>query len=241
MAVRINRSRPRRTRRGPQLFLSRRPQLFLSHSSLDRAFVRRLARDLAEVGVDAWFDEWELQPGDSLTGAIGQALERSRYVGLVLSPAFLKSRWGEREIDQALAREERRPNQLVIPLMYKRAVPPPFVEGRVYIDFSKSYYPALTRLAGFIHDLGQQIVSEELERAALPRSTDAVRRVLVQAGWEEYEAIDSHVFDEIAKVGGVVKGNQIEFYPETILRLKDQLSPAVVRILKRMIAQDRKR
>ena len=34
--------------------------IFLCHSTVDKAFVRRLARDLREVMVSAWFDEWEL-------------------------------------------------------------------------------------------------------------------------------------------------------------------------------------
>jgi hypothetical protein len=37
----------------------RQPDLFLSHSSTDKAFVRTLPKDLSSVGVDVWFDELE--------------------------------------------------------------------------------------------------------------------------------------------------------------------------------------
>ena len=49
-------------------------QFFLCHSHSDKPFVRRLARDLSELAVDVWLDEWELAPGDSLHGCIGDAI-----------------------------------------------------------------------------------------------------------------------------------------------------------------------
>ncbi len=72
--------------------LRRSPDLFLSHSSRDKPFVRRLADDLTFCEVDVWFDEWELQAGESLHDRIGQALERSKFVGVVLGDNFSDSR-----------------------------------------------------------------------------------------------------------------------------------------------------
>lgn len=36
------------------------PSLFLSHSSADKTFVEKLAKDLEGVGVNVWFDKWEI-------------------------------------------------------------------------------------------------------------------------------------------------------------------------------------
>ena len=41
--------------------------VFLSHSAKDKAVVRPLAERLRADGVKVWFDEWVLQPGDSLS------------------------------------------------------------------------------------------------------------------------------------------------------------------------------
>ncbi len=41
------------------------PKGFVSHSSEDRLSVKVLAERLRENGVDAWYDEWEIGPGDS--------------------------------------------------------------------------------------------------------------------------------------------------------------------------------
>jgi len=38
--------------------------VFLSHSSKDKAVVRPLAERLRKDGLKVWFDEWEIKPGD---------------------------------------------------------------------------------------------------------------------------------------------------------------------------------
>jgi hypothetical protein len=49
----------------------RHPRAFLSHSSLDNArFASQFATDLRERGIDVWYDEWELNPGDSIVDKI---------------------------------------------------------------------------------------------------------------------------------------------------------------------------
>ena len=40
--------------------------VFLSHSAKDKTVVRPLAERLRADGVKVWFDEWVLQPGDSI-------------------------------------------------------------------------------------------------------------------------------------------------------------------------------
>ncbi|MFW5667325.1 MAG: toll/interleukin-1 receptor domain-containing protein, partial [Coleofasciculus sp.] len=40
---------------------------FISHSSIDKPFVERLATDLrSREGIDAWLDKWEILPGDRI-------------------------------------------------------------------------------------------------------------------------------------------------------------------------------
>lgn len=43
------------------------PIVFISHSSKDKyRFVKGLAEQLISRGIDAWYDDWELEFGDSL-------------------------------------------------------------------------------------------------------------------------------------------------------------------------------
>ena len=48
----------------------RRPVVFCSHRSVDKPRVREVARTLREAGIDAWFDEWEIKPGDDIVTKI---------------------------------------------------------------------------------------------------------------------------------------------------------------------------
>ena len=56
--------------------------VFLSHSAKDKAVVRPLAERLHADGVKVWFDEWVLNPGDSIPAKIEEGLERSRVLVL---------------------------------------------------------------------------------------------------------------------------------------------------------------
>ena len=44
--------------------------VFLSHSAKDKAVVRDVAERLKKDGLRVWFDEWEIQPGDSITAKL---------------------------------------------------------------------------------------------------------------------------------------------------------------------------
>jgi WD40 repeat protein len=67
--------------------------VFLSYSSRDRPVVSDLAGRLRERGLRVWFDEWELQPGDSIPSRIEAGLEGSAVLVLCLSEHSLGSDW----------------------------------------------------------------------------------------------------------------------------------------------------
>jgi hypothetical protein len=69
------------------------PSAFISHSSIDKPFVRRLKDDLEDSGVSAWLDEDQILPGQSFVARINQGLEDNDFVLLVISANFLPSDW----------------------------------------------------------------------------------------------------------------------------------------------------
>ena len=71
--------------------------VFLSHSAKDKAVVRPLAERLRADGVKVWFDEWVLQPGDSIQAKIEEGLERSRVLVLCMSAHAFGSDWAQLE------------------------------------------------------------------------------------------------------------------------------------------------
>jgi len=69
--------------------------IFLSHNSADKPFVQQLATDLKRLGVNVWFDKWEIRVGDSLMWRIEEGIRENEYLGIVLSPEAISSDMGQ--------------------------------------------------------------------------------------------------------------------------------------------------
>ncbi|MDX6287656.1 MAG: hypothetical protein QOG53_3141 [Frankiales bacterium] len=68
------------------------PAAFISHSSHDkRLFVRPLVECIADQGVDVWYDEYSMRPGDSLSASIDRGLATAHQGVVVISPAFIET------------------------------------------------------------------------------------------------------------------------------------------------------
>ena len=115
------------------------PSLFLSHSSADKTFVGKLAEDLEGVGVNVWFDKWEIKVGDSLTGKIEEGLQANDYLGLVLSPAAVASEWVKAELGAAWYRQMNSRKIVVLPILHQDCEIPLFLRDRKYADFRSDY------------------------------------------------------------------------------------------------------
>jgi hypothetical protein len=80
--------------------------VFISHASEDKeVFVRPLALALCNLGVNAWYDEFSLRIGDSLSRSIDKGLAGSVYGIVVISPHFIMKPWPEYELRGLVARE----------------------------------------------------------------------------------------------------------------------------------------
>lgn len=74
--------------------------VFISHASEDKEhLVRAIAHALSDFGVRVWYDEFSLNPGDSLRRSIDAGLAKSAFGLVVLSPHFIGKAWPERELD----------------------------------------------------------------------------------------------------------------------------------------------
>jgi hypothetical protein len=80
--------------------------IFVSHASEDKEdFARPLAEGLQARGLKVWFDEFTLTIGDSLRRSIDRGLSHSRFGVVVISHAFLRKDWPQKELDGLVARE----------------------------------------------------------------------------------------------------------------------------------------
>lgn len=79
---------------------------FISHATEDKDdLVRPLARMLKEYGFRIWYDEFELEIGDSLRESIDQGLVNSRYGIVIISEKFLDKNWTKYELNSLVAKE----------------------------------------------------------------------------------------------------------------------------------------
>jgi len=116
--------------------LDKMPSIFLSHNAKDKFFVRELADRLSRLGVKVWIDEAEIKIGDSLTEKIGSAIEKTDFVGIVLSRNSINSQWVQKELQIALQEEFRKKKVVVLPLLLEPVELPPFLRDKLYADFT---------------------------------------------------------------------------------------------------------
>jgi hypothetical protein len=122
-------------------------RLFLSHTSADKPFVEKLAVDLRKLGVDVWYDNWEIKVGDSIVEKINAALAANDYLVIILSPRAVQSDWVRRELNSSLMRSLSDRSIKVLPVLYEKCAIPPLIADLKYADFTLDYAKGLAALA----------------------------------------------------------------------------------------------
>jgi len=121
-------------------------RVFVSHSSIDKPFVRRLVADLTSHNKYVWFDEQELKPGDSIVNGISEGLTNTDYFVVVLSNVSVQSQWVKAELNAALMNQFSDQGTVVLPVLVEDCTIPPLLRDRVYADFRGDYDAGLKSL-----------------------------------------------------------------------------------------------
>ena len=90
--------------------------VFLSHSSKDKAIVRAVAELLRSDGLRVWLDEWEIKPGDSIPSKVEAGLEHSRVLVLFMSANAFGSDWAQLEAGTFRFRDPLNKDRRFIPV-----------------------------------------------------------------------------------------------------------------------------
>ena len=132
-------------------------KVFISHSTKDKVFVGRLARDLKKNDISTWIDDNEILIADSLPEKIENAIINSKYFIIVLSKNSIHSEWVNREIRIAVKEERDVGNVIVIPLIIDDCEIPLLLKNKLYAEFkypyqySKSLKKVISLLTGDTH------------------------------------------------------------------------------------------
>lgn len=122
--------------------------IFISHSSVDKPYVRELAMALRDLGLKVWFDEWVIRPGDDIYLSIEQGLTEAQILLLCMSPDFFNSDWVGLERSTAIFRDPRNKDRRFIPLLLKTCTIPDALRRYKYIDLQNR-----TRRAGAVKEI----------------------------------------------------------------------------------------
>lgn len=122
--------------------------IFLSHRSVDKDFVHKLAADIeAETSKGrnllTWVDDAEIRAGQSIPAMINQGLENCRFIGIVMTPQYFQSEsgWTDAEWHAALHVDPDNRRARIIPLLAKDCPYIPFLLRHLKaIDFRGNRY-----------------------------------------------------------------------------------------------------
>lgn len=122
-------------------------KVFISHSSVDKTFVRSLAVDLAAIGHQPWVDEWQILAGESIVERVGAGIEDADFMVVVLSKNAVSSQWVESEWQAKYWTEVNEKRVVVIPVVVDDCTVPTLLRAKKYVDFRKDYTEALEQLS----------------------------------------------------------------------------------------------
>ncbi|MEN3334435.1 MAG: hypothetical protein V7641_3800 [Blastocatellia bacterium] len=77
-------------------------KVFITYSSEDELVAKKVADTLKAAGLDAWYDKYEIMPGENWAEKIAQGLKESTAMVVLLTPNALKSDQVGWSIDYAL-------------------------------------------------------------------------------------------------------------------------------------------
>lgn len=131
-------------------------RLFLSYAHADREFAKRLALALNEAGEDVWWDEWEIQAGDSLVQKIFyEGLSNAGAFIIVLSPESTESRWVKDELDAATVRRIDGVTR-VIPVIAADTPIPAALRTLLWVDMRTNFDDGVRRILNAVRGISSK-------------------------------------------------------------------------------------
>ena len=114
--------------------MNSKPQFFISHSATDKQQAHTIASDLRALGVGVWIDSERIKYGQSIPEAIEKGLTESDCILVLVSQAFLNSKWCRAEYEPLLTREIDSGVILVVPVLLEDCELPPLLRCKKYCD-----------------------------------------------------------------------------------------------------------
>jgi TIR domain-containing protein len=173
--------------------------VFISHSSLDKPYVRQLADSLAYYGVPLFLDEREIKIGDNIPDKIYSALEKATHIVYVLSKNSINSSWVKEEFSIAKKRQIDQKGCLILPVLLDSVEPPASIAHIKYADFrnwqvKEPYFEAVRGLVNALGIKAEFSSSAELHMFQLHLSTLVTIKAMADVVSELYFQLERLFF-----------------------------------------------
>lgn len=98
--------------------------LFICHNRADKPVARELGAviegyDWQDRPLRVFLDEWDIAPGENIIVRLNDALDRARYVAVLLSPEMVSSEWCQAELASVLASDPTNRRGRLVPLLVR--------------------------------------------------------------------------------------------------------------------------
>lgn len=154
----------------------RTSKVFISYARENIEEAKRISADLVSAGVNVWFDQESLLPGQKWKIAIKQAIRNSRYFLAVLSTYSVTKRgYVQKELSEALELLDEFPESeiFIIPVRLDKSEPTnERLRALHWIDMFPNWNIGLSKILSVINIEGTpNIEKEKEEHAQHPRDT----------------------------------------------------------------------
>jgi hypothetical protein len=113
-------------------------KIFISYSYADKEFVEWLKNELENLDFEIWYDQEEIQVGDSIIDRINTGIHSSDAFIIVLSDSSKNSDWVKYEFNSAVLLSAIKKGIKVLPIKIDDSEIPADLSGYLYADFSKN-------------------------------------------------------------------------------------------------------
>lgn len=114
--------------------------VFISYNKADVEFAERLVETIEQAeykgrNLKCFFAPWDIEPGENILLKIEKNLSNSRFIGLIMSPDWLKSDWTTLERVISVHDDPAGLKGRIIPMLRRNCTIPPSIRILKWLDF----------------------------------------------------------------------------------------------------------
>ncbi len=187
--------------------------IFISHASEDKNFVRSLAKKLYEYKLEIWYDENDLKLGDNFRPEIEKAISITRYAVVVCSRNYFSKSWPQQELEM-LQNKEQHNDKIILPILH---------------DFShddlKKHSPSLAGKTSVASTESMELIVNKILEAIGLSSTEKSNTNSKQEGSAAQKSYTEDKSDDEPDLEERIKSeieSELEYWPESSIGILKQ-------------------